>query len=78
MKIPKYIDEMLDKRAKSADNFMYADSVILAWCTKNNVEVSFRDIALGARSILEPYESADDVRKCILDKEGNNDKTNSK
>ena len=43
MKIPKYIDKLLDKRARSAMQFISCDNKIVEWLEKNNIE--FKKIA---------------------------------
>lgn len=68
MKIPKYIDKLLEKRAKLAFNFMVVDSQIAEWLEKNQVEVSGDHILSGACSICEPYSSIDIIRQAILEK----------
>lgn len=65
MKIPKYIDMLLEKRAKSAMDFMNCDSKIVEWLEKNNVEVSTDHILSGACSLIEPYSSINHIRECI-------------
>ena len=69
MKIPKYIDKMLERRAKSALDFICADNNIRRWLEKNNIEVSPDHILTGACSLLEPYSSIEHIRECIRDKE---------
>lgn len=65
MKIPKYIDRLLEKRARSADIFRSCDSQIVAWLEKNNIIVDDGDIMTGAISICEPYTSISNIRMCI-------------
>ena len=69
MKIPKYIDELLKKRAKAAEQFRATDVKIQDWLEKNNIAVSNDDIATGAVSLCEPYTSIENIRECIRDKE---------
>lgn len=68
MKIPKYIDKLLEKRAKSALDFTEADSKIAEQLEKNEVEVSGDHILSGACSLYEPYTSIDCIRQAILEK----------
>lgn len=69
MEIPKYIDDLLEKKAKLAMEFMSVDSEICQWIEKNNVTVSPDDIATGCISICEPHTSIENIRECIRDKE---------
>lgn len=70
MKIPKYIDQMLEQRAKAALTFTACDSKLAKWLDKNNIQVPSDDILTGACSLIEPYGSIDIIRECILKKEG--------
>lgn len=65
MKIPNYIDELLERRAKAAETFMSVDLKISEWLDKNNIDVGSDDIGTGACSLCEPYCSIDNIRKCI-------------
>lgn len=69
MKIPKYIDQLLEQRAKAALTFILCDTKIVKWLDKNNIQVSSDDILTGACSLTEPYSSIDSIRECILKKE---------
>ena len=68
MKIPKYIDKLLDKRAKSAMDFMSSDCQIAEWLEKNGIDVPSDDICTGACALMEPYSSINSIRECILSK----------
>lgn len=65
MKIPKYIDDLLERRAKAAMDFIAADVKISAWLDQHNIVVSADDINTGALSLCEPYNSIDNIRNCI-------------
>lgn len=69
MKIPKYIDKLLEKRAKAALDFTDADSQLVEWLDKNKIKVGSDHISSGACSLLEPYSSIDYIRECISEKE---------
>lgn len=73
MKIPKYIDKLLDKRARSAMQFISCDNKIVEWLEKNNIEVSSDHILTGACSLCEPYSSIELIRDCIMAKENEHD-----
>ena len=68
MKIPKYIDKVLEKRAKAAADFIDADSKIVKWLDKNDIAVSADHILTGACSLCEPYSSIEHIREVILEK----------
>lgn len=38
MKIPKYIEKALDKRAKAAEEFIAYDDIIVKFLEKNNID----------------------------------------
>ena len=69
MKIPKYVDQLLEQRAKAALTFTSCDSKIAEWLDKNNIQVPSDDILTGTCSLMEPYGSIDIIRECILKKE---------
>lgn len=66
MKIPKYIDEALRKRANSAFRFIQYDAIISDFIEKNGVELDTMHYGLGCESILNPDSSANAVREAIL------------
>lgn len=67
MKIPKYIDKLIDKRAASALAFTDYDSQLVKWLGKNGIVVSNDHILAGACSLIEPYGSAKYIKDCIRD-----------
>lgn len=69
MKIPKYINKLLNQRAKAAMDFLVADSKIVEWLDKNDIEVSSDHILTGACSLCEPSDSIEIIREYIREKE---------
>ena len=69
MKIPKYINDLLNKRTKCANDFLYFDHKISEWIEKNGIDVPLEDYGTGARSLFEPEDSAETIRQCILEKD---------
>lgn len=65
MRIPKYIDEALRKRANSAFRFRQYDDVVSTFIEKHNIDVNFEDYG-GVESIFNPYGSEKAVREAIL------------
>lgn len=64
MKIPKYIEEALKMRIKAANNFNRYDIIVSQWCIEHNVTSD--DICGAIDSIVNPEQSAEQVRKDIL------------
>ena len=65
MKIPKYIDDLLKKRTKSASAFLDADCKISEWIEKNKIDVPDEDYGAGARALFESEDSEETIRQCI-------------
>lgn len=76
MKIPKYIDEALRKRANAAFKFMDYDAIISAFIEENRVELDTMHYGLGCESLLNPDSSANAVREAILAHENNKENKN--
>lgn len=66
MRIPKYIDEALRKRAKCAFRFLQYDDIVSKFIEKHDIDVNSEDYGGGVESITNPYESENAVRKAIL------------
>lgn len=69
MKIPKYIEKLLERRARAASTFIETDLAIAGWLEKNDILVDSDDILMGACSLGEPYASIDHIRDAILNHE---------
>lgn len=69
MKIPKKIEKIIARRAKLAADLMNADSQLVDWLeTKDLIDkIEEYDILTGAEMYVNPYDSADRIRKVILD-----------
>lgn len=68
MKIPKYIDNYLDRRVKSAEQLMKYDWIITDWLDKYDIEVEDFDYCTGVEMYMNPVDSANRIRKAILNK----------
>jgi hypothetical protein len=66
MKIPKYIDEALQKRTNAAFKFMNYDCIVSDFIEKNGIELDPMHYGLGCESLLNPDSSANAVREAIL------------
>lgn len=67
MKCPKYIQELLERRAKLASDFISADLKIVNWLDDHEILVSDNDIRTGAESIVNPYASIYRILDAIED-----------
>lgn len=68
MKIPKYIDYLLDRRAKLAESLNSVDYELTKWIDKKGIEVESCDYATGCEMYVNPDASADRVREAIKNK----------
>lgn len=70
MNCPKYVRNLLYKRAKAAATFLDCDCQIVEWLEKNKLmsEVKDYDILTGCESICNPFASSDRIIDVI---EGN-------
>lgn len=66
MKIPKYIEEALQRRVRAATAFNEADWIISTWLAKNGIDCEDFDTYGGVESIVNPVSSANRIRECIL------------
>lgn len=69
MKIPKYINKLLDRRARLAEDLNSVDCMITNWITDNNIDVEEYDYNTGVEMYANPYASADRIREAIKNKE---------
>lgn len=76
MRIPKYIDEALRKRANAAFKFMDYDCIVSDFIEKNGIELDPMHYGLGCESILNPDSSENAVRKAILAHENHKEEKN--
>ena len=65
MEIPKYIDNMIEQRANSAERFNHYDYELSEWLEKNNVITESCDTRGGVEAIVNPYASASRIRQAI-------------
>lgn len=68
MKIPKYIDEMLERKARAAETYNELEYKIDTWLRKNDIEIESYDDSGGVEGIVNPRDSIDRIRQCILEK----------
>jgi hypothetical protein len=65
MKIPKYIDKLIDRRARLAGDLMDVCLELDEWLDKNSVEVETEDTHSGVEIYVNPYDSAKRIRQAI-------------
>lgn len=68
MKIPKYIEKLMERRAGLAVLLNHADCKLAEWLEKNGVEVEEYDIYGGCEMYVNPWSSADRIKQAIEDK----------
>lgn len=74
MRVPKYIDEALRKRANAAYKFVDYDCIVSDFVENNGIELDPTHYGLGCESLLNPDSSANAVREAILAHENNKEK----
>lgn len=67
MKIPKYIDEALEKRTKAANLFCHYDLIVSRWLGNNGFanEIDSADFFGGVESLVNPEDSEERIREAI-------------
>ena len=65
MKIPKYIDRLIDKRRRLADELQLTDWKLCEWLDKNEIETFPEDSRGGVEMYVNPEESAERIREAI-------------
>lgn len=66
MKIPKYIDELIDKRTKYAEKLSEVSSELDDWLMKNNIPVGSDYTLTGCMIYSESATAGELVRQDIL------------
>ena len=68
MKIPKYINEALRMRTKTAQRFLNYDFIVSRWILDNKIDeyLETEDFCGGVESIMNPQDSEDRIREAIL------------
>ena len=69
MKIPKYVEELIMKRAKYASYLMDVSYELDKWLDKNEIECESYDTHTGVEIYCNPASSARRIRDAILAKE---------
>lgn len=66
MKIPKYVDKLIDRRANLAMRLMETSAELDEWLDKNNIPKGLDYTCTGCMIYAEPYAAAECVRHDIL------------
>ena len=69
MKIPKYIDRLLEKRTKLAEQLNSVSTELDEWLEKNGIPTGNDYTRTGCMIYCEPYTAERCVRDDILEKE---------
>lgn len=68
MKIPKYIEKLIEKRARLAALLNQTDGELANWIEKNGIEVETYDIYGGCEMYVNPWSSAARIKQAIENK----------
>lgn len=68
MKIPKYIEKLIERRAGFAVLLNDADWKLAEWLERKGIEVEEFDIYGGCEIYRNPWDSADRIKQAIKDK----------
>ena len=69
MKVPKYVQQMIDRRQRAAEQFNHYDYELSTWLERHGVITEECDVFGGVESIVNAGASADRIRKAIKDTE---------
>jgi hypothetical protein len=71
MKIPKYIDKLINQRQKIAEQLMTADCQLCDWMEEKGMDLSELSdcVATGCMMYCEPENAARIVRNAIIEYE---------
>ncbi len=68
MNIPKYVEKLIERRAKLASDLNHVDYELYKWLEKNglNNKVEEYDVLGGCEIYVNPYASASRIREAVL------------
>lgn len=69
MKIPKYVERLIERRERLAWELLEVGTKLDKWLEKNNIPLRDEYTVTGCMIYCEPGAAADLVRKDILNKE---------
>ena len=65
MKIPKYIDKLIDRRCKLAEELNKVDCLLTEWCEQNGIDTYTDFLCTGVLIYSEPSNAAWHTREYI-------------
>ncbi len=69
MKIPKYVEKLIERRRKLAYELIEVDAELDDWLEKHNIPLSGDYTASGCMIYCKPDTAAQNVRNDIINKE---------
>ena len=69
MKIPKYVQKLIDRRCKLADELAEVSYALDVWLDKNGIECEMCDTHTGVEIYCNSYSSKQRIINAILNKE---------
>lgn len=76
MKIPKYVQKLIDKRCKLADQLAEVCYDLDEWLDKNGIECEDCDTHTGVEIYCNPYSSRQRIMNAILRSDNNAESSN--
>ena len=68
MKIPKYVQKLIDRRCKLADELAEVSYALDVWLDENGIECEMCDTHTGVEIYCDPYSSKQRIINAILNK----------
>lgn len=65
MKIPKYVEGLLEQRLELANKLLYVDELITHWLHDNLIHPDWEDYNRGKNILIDPECSIDRIRESI-------------
>lgn len=72
MKIPKYVERLIQRRERLAWELMTVSSELDEWLIKNDIQCGGDYVTTGCMIYCEPSTASDLVRQDILSKDSDN------
>ena len=69
MKIPKYVQRLIDRRCKLADELAEVSYALDVWLDENGIQCETYDTHTGVEIYCDPYSSKQRIINAILNKE---------
>lgn len=68
MKIPKYVQKLIDRRCKLADELAEVSYALDVWLDENKIQCETYDTHTGVEIYCDPYSSKQRIINAILNK----------